>query len=175
MPTASQTKAAEDNEEAAKAHHATAVDLPMHRGTYARLAAMTVLSFVSMYLLMYAMVNSFDNVFNSVNQLYMAGLMTAPMVLIELFLMGSMYPDKKFNIIIGLTAAVLGCAFFLMIRSQVLVNDRQFLRSMIPHHAGAILMCEEANLQSPDTKALCASIVTGQNSEIARMKRLLQQ
>lgn len=49
----------------------------MHRDAYYRLAGMAVLSFVSMYILMYAMVNSFDNVFSSVNQLYMAGLMTA--------------------------------------------------------------------------------------------------
>ena len=147
----------------------------MHRGSYARLAAMTVLSFISMYVLMYAMVNSFDNVFNSWNQLYMAGLMTAPMVVIELFLMGSMYPEQKINMIIGVAAAVIGCALFLMIRNQALVTDRQFLRSMIPHHAGAILMCEKATLQSSDTKALCESIVTGQNLEIDRMKRLLQQ
>ena len=57
----------------------------MHRDAYFRLAGMTALSFISMYILMYAMVNSFDNVFNSVNQVYMAGLMTAPMILIELF------------------------------------------------------------------------------------------
>ena len=149
--------------------------MPVHRGAYARLAAMTALSFISMYLLMYAMVNSLDNVFNSWNQFYMAGLMTAPMVVIELLLMGGMYPEKRFNIGIGVAAAVIGCMFFLMIRNQALVTDRQFLRSMIPHHAGAILMCEKANLQSPETKALCASIVTGQNSEIDRMKRLLQQ
>jgi uncharacterized protein (DUF305 family) len=89
--------------------------------------------------------------------------------------MGSMYPEKKLNMIIGVAAAVIGCVLYLLIRNQVLVTDQQFLRSMIPHHAGAILMCEKANLQSPETKALCASIVSGQNSEIARMKRLLQQ
>ena len=93
---------------------------------------MIALSFISMYILMYAMVNSFDNVFNSVNQVYMAGLMTAPMVLIELFLMGSMYPLKKLNMVILITAAVIGSMFFLMIRQQTLVTDRQFLRSMIP-------------------------------------------
>ena len=145
----------------------------MHRGAYARLAAMTALSFISMYLLMYAMVNSLDNVFNSSNQFYMAGLMTAPMVVIELFLMGSMYPEKKLNMIIGVAAAVVGCVLFLMIRNQTLVTDRQFLRSMIPHHAGAILMCEHAALQSAEIKGLCKSIIESQNSEISRMKTLL--
>jgi hypothetical protein len=44
-----------------------------------------------MYILMYAMVNTIENVFNSFNKFYMAGLMTAAMVPIEIFLMRSMY------------------------------------------------------------------------------------
>ena len=145
----------------------------MHRDAYYRLAGMTALTFISMYILMYAMVNSFENVFNSVNQVYMAGLMTAPMILIELFLMGNMYPLKKINMVILITAAVIGSIFFLMIRQQTLVTDRQFLRSMIPHHAGAILMCEHAALQSTEIKGLCKSIIESQNAEISRMKTLL--
>lgn len=147
--------------------------IAMHRDAYYRLAGMIALSFFSMYILMYAMVNSFDNVFNSVNQVYMAGLMTAPMVLIELFLMGGMYPQKKLNMIIAIAAGVIGCMFFLMIRQQTLVTDRQFLRSMIPHHAGAILMCEQATLQSAEIRSLCKSIIESQNLEIGRMKTLL--
>ncbi|MBD4094069.1 DUF305 domain-containing protein, partial [Xanthomonas citri pv. citri] len=50
------------------------------------------LSFVAMYALMYAMVDQWANVYNNVNQFYMAGLMAAPMLLIELWLMSSMYP-----------------------------------------------------------------------------------
>ena len=145
----------------------------MHRDAYYRLAGMTALSFISMYILMYAMVNRFDNVFNSVNQVYMAGLMTAPMVLIELILMGNMYPQKKLNMIIAIAAGLIGCTFFLMIRQQTLVTDRQFLRSMIPHHAGAILMCEHATLQSVEIRSLCKSIIDSQNSEISRMNSLL--
>jgi uncharacterized protein (DUF305 family) len=147
----------------------------MHRDAYYRLAGMTALCFITMCILMYAMVNVFDNVFNSVNQLYMAGLMTAPMVSIELLVMGSMYPQKKLNLILVITAAVIGCVFFVMIRQQALVSDRQFLRSMIPHHAGAILMCEKSRLQSDDVKSLCASIISGQNAEIGRMRALLEK
>lgn len=46
-----------------------------------------------MYLLMYAMVNTVDNVYVNVNQVYMASLMTAPMVIIELLVMRGMYHD----------------------------------------------------------------------------------
>lgn len=61
-------------------------------------------------------------------------------------------------------------AFFFMIREQTGVTDAQFLKSMIPHHAGAILMCEKAPLQDKEVKALCQGIVTGQRAEIAQMK-----
>ena len=43
---------------------------------YRNLFIMALLSFISMYVLMYAMVDRFGNVYSSVNQVYMAGLMT---------------------------------------------------------------------------------------------------
>src|SRR5688572_1625944 len=106
----------------------------MQHTHYYRLAGMTLLSFVAMYILMYAMVNSFGNVFNNINQVYMAGLMAAPMVLIELLLMGGMYKDKRLNVAIGAVSIVAMVSFFALIRQQAAVTDRQFLRSMIPHH-----------------------------------------
>jgi uncharacterized protein (DUF305 family) len=147
----------------------------MHHNAYARLGVMTALSFMTMYILMYAMVNSFSNVFNNVNQVYMAGLMAAPMVLIELLLMGGMYQDKRLNVIIAAIAAVAMVGFFMLIRQQVAVTDRQFLRSMIPHHAGAILMCEQAPIRSPELKQLCGTIISSQEDEIRNMKQLLEK
>ena len=147
----------------------------MNHPSYTRLLAMIVLSFISMYILMYAMVNAFDNVFNSVNQVYMAGLMASPMVLIELLLMGSMYENKRLNAIIGTVSLLAAVAFFVLIRQQAGVTDRQFLRSMIPHHAGAILMCGKAPLQSPEIKELCKGIISSQESEIKKMKSMLER
>ena len=42
---------------------------------YARLAAMLGLSFVAMFVLMYAMVDRYANALPNINQVYMAGLM----------------------------------------------------------------------------------------------------
>lgn len=142
---------------------------------YARLAGMTVLSFVAMYILMYAMVDRLDNVLNNVNQVYMAGLMASPMVLIELLLMGNMYPQKKLNLIIAGVSVVAGILFFMAIRYQVAVADTQFLRSMIPHHAAAILMCEKAPIQANEIKDLCRNIISSQQQEIDQMKALLSK
>src|SRR6266496_5171814 len=88
--------------------HAHAGAIHARTNHYARLVVMGALSFVAMYILMYAMVNSLDNVYANLNQFYMAGLMTAAMVIIELALMGGMYPSKKANIaIVGVSLIVL--------------------------------------------------------------------
>jgi hypothetical protein len=142
---------------------------------YLRLAGMVVLSFISMYVLMYSMANSSADVYNSWNQVYMAGLMTAPMVVIELLLMSGMYKNKRLNAVIIAVSCVFGIAFFLFIRQQSAISDRQFLRSMIPHHSGAILMCEGASLQDQRIKDLCKTIVAGQQAEINQMRDMLRQ
>jgi Domain of unknown function (DUF305) len=146
-----------------------------HKNPYALLAGMTVLSFIAMYILMYAMVDRFGNVFNSINQVYMAGLMAAPMVLIELALMRRMYPDNRLNAIIAGVAAVALIGGFLAIRTQAFVGDTQFLRSMIPHHSGAILMCSKASIQSKELKDLCQGIIKSQDEEIKQMRRMLEK
>ncbi len=144
-----------------------------HHQPYLRLAAMTVLSFIAMYNLMYAMVDTFGSVFNNINQVYMAGLMAMPMVLIELVLMGNMYPNDNLNRGLMVASVIAGAAFFALIRQQVAVTDTQFLRSMIPHHSGAILMCSKAPVQSKEIKDLCQSIIKGQDEEIRQMKAML--
>jgi uncharacterized protein (DUF305 family) len=136
---------------------------------------MIVLHFIAMYIFMYAMVNVFDNVFNSLNQVYMAALMTASMVLIELPLMSSMYKSKKLNMIILAAVAIMLIGAWFGIRQQAAIGDRQFLRSMIPHHAGAILMCQQASIQDQEIRTLCNNIISGQRAEIDQMKTILSR
>jgi hypothetical protein len=142
---------------------------------YARLAGMFVFSFLSMYVLMYAMVDRLANVISNPNQFYMAGLMAAPMVFIELILMSKMYPKKKLNLTLIAASVLMMGAFFLFVRQQTAIDDRDFLRSMIPHHAGAILMCNEASLTDPEIKALCEQIIESQQEEIDQMKAMLKR
>jgi cation transport ATPase len=142
---------------------------------YGRFLIMIVLHFIAMYIFMYAMVNVFDNVFNSLNQVYMAALMTASMVLIELPLMSSMYQSKKLNMIILAAVAIMLIGAWFGIRQQAAIGDRQFLRSMIPHHAGAILMCQQASIQDQEIRTLCNNIISGQRAEIDQMKTILSR
>ena len=95
---------------------------------------MSVLSFIAMY----AIVDRRGYVYSNINQGYMAALMTAPMIIIEIILMRGMYQDTKLNAAIIIGSAILLAGSFLLIRLQTSVGDTQFVRSTIPHHSGAI-------------------------------------
>lgn len=144
-------------------------------GMYGRLALMVALSFIAMYVLMYAMVNAFENVYMNVNQVYMAGIMAAPMGIIELAVMSAMYRDRRLNTIVAAASVIAFALCWGLLRRQVGVSDTQFLRSMIPHHAGAILMCKESPIQDPQIKSLCGTIISSQQSEIDQMKAKLRK
>ena len=139
-------------------------------GHYIHLGIMTTVSFLAMYGLMYAMVDSVSNVFSNLNQLYMAALMTAAMVIIELIVMRAMYTDKRANLVIMGLSTITLIGSWLAIRAQAGITDRQFLKSMIPHHAGAILMCGKTELTDPELQRLCTEIRASQQKEIEFMK-----
>jgi len=147
----------------------------MKENHYRHLGLMAALSFVAMYILMYAMVNTFGDVYNNVNQVYMAGLMAAPMVVIELIVMRAMYHNTKLNLVIIGASVVTGVLLFAFIRQQTVVTDTQFLRSMIPHHSGAILMCREATVQNAEILKLCDGIIASQQQEIDQMNAILRR
>ena len=140
-----------------------------------KLLVMGALHLIIMFVLMYSMVNVVENVYLNVNQLYMAAIMTAPMLMLEVLLMGSMYQNKTaLKMIFGLSALAL-IIFFAFIRRQTFIDDKQFLWSMIPHHSGAILMCEKSKLTDTELKELCVSIIEAQQSEIDQMKEILNR
>ena len=146
----------------------------MLKNQYFPLFLMAALSFTVMYILMYAMVDTFNNAIPNLNQIYMAGLMEAPMVVIELLLMKGMYQNKKANAAIIACSVLVMVGFFLLMRQQAAINDKQFLKSMVPHHASAILMCKEAKLKDPEIQALCKEIIASQQKEIDQMRTKLE-
>jgi hypothetical protein len=135
---------------------------------------MTLVMFLAMYALMYAMVDSFAHVYHSLNQFYMAGLMTGALVLLELLFMRHMYPDRGRNVVVVVLSLVVLAVSWMGIRQQWGIGDLQFLRSMIPHHSGAILMCGEAAITDARIRELCGGIETSQQREIELMEQLLE-
>jgi hypothetical protein len=104
----------------------------------------------------------------------MAGIMTIPMIIFELILMKPMYSNTQLNRLLFILCFVIFVTLLFFIRKQVAIGDKQFLKSMIPHHAAAILMCKEAQLQDPEIKELCKNIGRTQLDEINLMKEKLK-
>ena len=148
----------------------------MVRSHYRMLALNLAISLVIMYLVMFAMIYSLGEFVQNINFFYMALMMWAPMGSLMLLTMGSMYKNAKLNMILHAAFGLVFILSFVGIREQGFVGDKQFLRSMIPHHSGAILMCEEARLSDPEIKTLCNdAIIPSQKKEVAQMKSLLRR
>ena len=75
--------------------------------------------------------------------------------------------------------AVLGIALLAAVgllyvnRSQALIDDTAFLKSMIPHHSIAINNARKADIRDPRVRELADQTIKSQVREIAEMKALL--
>lgn len=66
--------------------------------------------------------------------------------------MSVMYKPAMYrNILIGVSVILL-IVLIAFTRYQTGIYDKDFLRSMIPHHSGAILMCANPRLDDPEIK-----------------------
>lgn len=142
---------------------------------YRALALNIAINLVIMFFVMYSMISKSADLVLNVNNAYMAVLMAAPMVALMILLMGHMYENKRLNYMIEIGSLAVFVIVFALVRTQSPVGDRQFLRSMIPHHSSAILMCEKASISDPQIKRLCGEIISSQTREIAQMRSLLNR
>lgn len=152
--------------------HDHAGHVGMNRHPYAMFAVNMLLSLIVMYFVMFSMIDGWNDFRNNFNMLYMALTMVAPMGIIMLATMGSMYENKRLNIGIHILLVILFVAAFAGTRTQALIGDRQFIASMVPHHSGAILMCREASLEDSELVRLCSEISQGQRREIEQMNAI---
>ena len=131
-----------------------------------------ILGLVVMYVVMFSMIDGWGDFRNNLNMLYMAITMWAPMGIFMLATMPGMFPNPSVNIVLYVVFALLTAGSFWATRSQALIDDGQFIDSMIPHHSGAILMCREAKLADPELKTLCEAIIGAQREEISQMESI---
>ena len=143
------------------------------RHHYMMLGVNLAISLLIMYVAMFAMIWSWGEFIQNVNFFYMALVMWAPMAAVMLLTMKPMYANARLNLLLYALFAIVFVLSFAAIRAQVLVGDKQFLSSMIPHHSGAILMCGKAPVRDPQIRALCATIIKGQQAEIDQMDAML--
>lgn len=116
-----------------------------HKGQnhYGRLAIELTLDFIVMYLVMYTMIATLRHFHFNLNNLFMTLMMVAPMTIIMLVSMRSMFPSQRLNGLVIAGAAAVFLLSFVSMRTQSGIGNSEFLRAMIPHHSGAILMCEK--------------------------------
>jgi hypothetical protein len=140
---------------------------------YKKLAIAISINAILMYLIGYVMIDKFDDFYLNINRVYMTLLMVTPMVIVMLLVMSSMFENKKLNYILIAASAAVFVICFALSRTQVPVGNTQFLRSMIPHHSSAIVMCQESEITDPEIIKLCQQIIKSQEEEITEMKTLL--
>ena len=96
------------------------------------------------------------------------------MAIIMLLFMLGMYKNKKLNLGIFIGSAVIFAAGLFFVRSQVTVQDRSWMRAMIPHHSIAILTSERAEIEDVRVRELADEIIKAQRREIKEMDWLIQ-
>ena len=145
----------------------------MQRKQYLRFGAMIATSTVVMFLLTYTNSYAWDHVRWSEERFYMALLMGGAMAIVMLSFMWGMHKNTKVNFaILAGGLALVGVALWLS-RSQQFVDDRAYMKGMIPHHSIAILTSEHADIDDLRVCELANQIIKAQREEIAEMDWLI--
>lgn len=78
----------------------------------------------------------------------------------------------KIAVLVGATA---GAVTLLAVnRTQAVIRDVAFMKSMIPHHSIAINNARKATISDPRVRQLADGIIESQVREIAEMKLLIE-
>ena len=140
---------------------------------WSRFAAMIVTSTFIMFFLMYQLIYSLDHAMFSVNRLVASLVMGCVMTAVMLSFMWSMYRGKGTKIAVLGLAIALGLILLSVNRTQALIGDVTFMKSMIPHHSIAINNARKASISDPRVRELADGIIESQVREIAIMQLLL--
>lgn len=142
---------------------------------YVLLVVALAISFIAMDLLSLVQVNVLGDFYINLSNTYMALLMVFSMAIIMLVVMWGMFKNKKLNVALLVIFAVLFGGSFYLARTETFVGNKAFLKSMIPHHSRAILVCQESSITDPEIVSLCQEIVKSQQREINQMKEILKR
>ena len=126
-----------------------------------------------MLVMMYFNSYSIEHVFFSETRLYMAIYMGAMMAVIMLLFMLNMYESKTKNVAILAGSVAVFCFALFLVRSQATIEDRAWMKAMIPHHSIAILTSGRANIADARVQQLAKEIISAQEREIKEMEWLI--
>lgn len=141
---------------------------------WGRFVAMIATSTLIMFFLMYQLVYEPDHAMFSMNRLMASLVMGAVMTVAMLGFMWPMYRPKSVKVALLAVGVVSAAALLWINRSQALIGDVRFMKSMIPHHSIAINNARKAEISDPRVRELADQIIRSQVFEIAEMKLLLE-
>jgi hypothetical protein len=130
---------------------------------WGRFSAMIASSTIVMFFLMYQLVYNADHAMFSLNRL-----------LASLIMGGVMYEPQSAKVAVLAVGLLAAGVLLALNRSQALIDDTRFMKSMIPHHSIAINNARKAEISDPRVRRLADQIIESQVREIAEMKLLLE-
>jgi hypothetical protein len=134
--------------------------------SWRRFAAMIFTSTAIMLFLMYQLVYAVDHVELSSNRVIASLVMGCVMAIVMVGFMWSMYEGKAAKISVVLAAAIVGGVLLYVNRSQALIDDARFMKSMIPHHSIAVNNARKASIRDPRVRQLADEIIASKIREI---------
>jgi hypothetical protein len=99
--------------------------------------------------------------------------MGGAMMIVMLLFMWGMYRDTGKNLIVLATGALVFAIALWLVRSQISVDDEEYMSAMIPHHSIAVMTSSRAQISDPRVRKLADDIIAAQVKEIEQMKLLL--
>lgn len=126
---------------------------------------------IQTFVMPFAMVAERDHVEFSITQAYMGAFMGACMVAVEGLAMSTHSPLPWYGWLVTITVGVLAVVAY---HRQWFVDDRAYLRDMIPHHSMALVTsAARLDTQDPRIQRLADQIMVTQRREIAEMRHIL--
>ena len=141
---------------------------------WGRFAAMIAASTVIMFFLMYQLVYSPEHAMFSLNRLLASLIMGGIMTALMLAFMWKMYEPQAVKVAVLAGGLLVAATLLALNRSQALIDDTRFMKSMIPHHSIAINNSRRASISDPRVRELADKIIAAQVREIAQMKALIR-
>jgi hypothetical protein len=134
---------------------------------------MIATSMVAMFGLTYVNTYEVGHIRFSETRLYMTFIMGAAMAVIMLSFMLGMYKSRRVNTAIFAGSAIVFALALVLVRSQATVEDRSYMRAMIPHHSIAILTSKNADIRDLRVRDLADRIIDAQEREIKEMEWII--
>lgn len=140
---------------------------------YVRFGLVLATSLAVMFVLTLSQIRRWSDFYLNLSNFYMSVIMVATMGFIMMGVMHQMFTLRRLNIAVYAALGALLVSGFMAVRTEPFVGNEAFLKSMIPHHSRAILVCQESNITDAEIEELCDQIVQSQQEEIDQMKRIL--